>query len=144
MQSWPIAFHPQLVQDVTYPWYRFLAIWKNCGLGGMCALLAGAERFSRAENICAFRRVLGLYKANLAGQRDLFPWRPRLQRLALLREWLVIRVNYSRILYCLYHICSLFHWYYFTILCQNSNVGKANCSELKCKTTNSHCLYPSK
>ena len=22
MQSWPIAFHPQLVEDMTYPWYR--------------------------------------------------------------------------------------------------------------------------
>ena len=48
-----------------------LAIWKNCGLGGMYALLAGAARFSRAPRYFAhFAEYWALYKANPDGQRD--------------------------------------------------------------------------
>ena len=75
MQSWPIAFHPQLVEDVTYPWYRFLAIWK-LRLWGMYALQAGEKRFYRAVLFAHFAGYLALYKANPAGERDLFPWQP--------------------------------------------------------------------
>ena len=43
-------------QSITFP---LLVIWKNCGLGGMYALLAGVAKFSRAELFCTFRRILG-------------------------------------------------------------------------------------
>ena len=52
---------------VSFPRHLEVEVLRNVCLKSRCA-----ARFSRAENICAFRRVLGLYKANPAGQRDLF------------------------------------------------------------------------